>query len=141
MNDVISKEQVFNNPIGQVWKAITTAEGMSIWLEPTNFKAIKGFQYVINAKANDCPPIVGEVLEADPYTRVYSWVIEANPVRTIVKWILEEVGGGTKIYLEHSGIAGYTGEDAIAMFNSFSGGWERCFDGITKLLQTEINAG
>lgn len=141
MNDVISKEQVFNNPIEVVWNAITKAEEMSVWLEPTNFQAVKGFKYVINAKAGDCPPIVGEVLEADPYTLVYSWIIEANPVETIVKWVLEEVEGGTKIYLEHSGIAGYAGDDVIAMFNSFSGGWERCFDGITKLLQTEINAG
>ena len=141
MNNVISKEQMFNSPIDVVWKAISTAEEMSIWLEPTNFKAVKGFKYVIKAKANDCPPIVGEVLEANPYTLVYSWIIEANPIETIVKWVLEEVEGGTKIYLEHSGIAGYTGEDAIAMFNSFSGGWERCFNGILKHLQAEINAG
>ncbi len=141
MKDAIIKEQIFNGPIDTVWQAITVAEEMSIWLEPTNFKAIKGFRYVINAKANDCPPIVGEVIEADPYTLVYSWIIEANPVRTLVKWVLEEVEGGTKVYLEHSGIANYSGEDAIAMFESFSGGWEKCFNGITKHLQIETNAG
>ncbi len=141
MKDIIIKEQIFNSSIDSVWQAITVAEEISIWLEPTNFKAIKGFQYVINAKAGDCPPIVGEVIEASPYTLVYSWVIEANPVRTIVKWVLEEVEGGTKVHLEHSGISSYSGEDVIAMFESFSGGWERCFNGIATHLQIETNAG
>ena len=48
---------------------------------------------------------------------------------------------GTKLNLEHSGISNYAGETAIAMFESFKGGWDNCISGLTAFLKEEVNAG
>jgi hypothetical protein len=52
-----------------------------------------------------------------------------------VKWELEATQNGTKLSLIHSGISNYTGETAVAMFDSFSGGWDNCINGLTEYLK------
>lgn len=141
MKDIISKEQLFNHPIQKVWDAITNQEQISTWFIPATFKAEKGFQYTFNASGGECSPIRGEVLEATPYTLVYSWIVTENPMETIVKWVLEEVEGGTKLYLEHAGISKYQGETAVEMFQSFNGGWDHCLTGLTGYLKDLVHAG
>lgn len=141
MKDIISKEQLFNHPIQKVWDAITDQEKISTWFIPATFKAEKGYQYTFNASGGECSPIRGEVLEATPYTLIYSWIVTENPMNTIVKWVLEEVDGGTKLYLEHSGISKYEGETAVEMFGSFNGGWDNCLKGLTGYLKDIVHAG
>lgn len=141
MKDIISKEQLFNHPIQKVWEAITDQDQISTWFIPAKFKAEKGYQYTFNGAGGECSPIRGEVLEATPYTLIYSWVVTENPMNTTVKWILEEVDGGTKLYLEHSGISNYEGETAIEMFGSFNGGWDNCLKGLTGYLKDIVHAG
>ncbi|WP_299211229.1 SRPBCC domain-containing protein [uncultured Dokdonia sp.] len=141
MKDIISKEQLFNHPIQKVWEAITHQDQISTWFISANFKAEKGYQYTFNTSGDDCSPIHGEVLEATPYTLIYSWIVTENPIHTILKWVLEEVDGGTKLYLEHSGISKYEGETAVEMFESFYGGWDNCLKGLTDYLKEVIHAG
>ena len=141
MKDIISKEQLFNHPIQKVWEAITDQDQISTWFIPAKFKAEKGYQYTFNGAGGECSPIQGEVLEATPYTLIYSWVVTENPMNTTVKWVLEEVDGGTKLYLEHSGISNYEGETAIEMFESFNGGWDNCLKGLTTYLKDLVHAG
>ena len=141
MKDVIIKEKMLNHPIDKVWNAITDAKEISTWFLEADFKAEKGYQYIFNSSGENCSPIKGEVKQAKPYTLVYSWIVTETPIETTVKWVLEETEGGTKLYLEHSGISGYKGETAVEMFTSFNGGWDNCISGLTDYLKQMVHAG
>jgi len=142
MKDSITKEKVFNHPIDKVWDAITKAEEISAWFIKADFKAEKGYQYTFTAsEENGCVPITGEVKQANPYVLEYTWIVENTNVETTVKWELETTSEGTKLYLEHSGISNYAGDTAIAMFESFNGGWDGCINQLTDYLKQEVNAG
>ncbi|WP_025740459.1 SRPBCC family protein [Aquimarina pacifica] len=141
MKDVIVKEHVFNHSIDKVWNAITNSKEISTWFLQADFKAEKGYEYTFNSSGEDCSPIKGKVLEANPYTLVYTWIVTEVPVETTVKWKLEETTEGTKLYLEHSGISNYEGETAVKMFSSFDGGWDNCISGLGTYLKEIIYAG
>ncbi len=141
MKDLISKEKVFDHPIEKVWRAITSAEEISTWFLKADFKAEVGYRYVFKSTGENCSPIEGEIKHADPYTLIYTWVVTEAPIETTVKWVLEEVEGGTKLYLEHSGISNYEGETALEMFNNFDGGWDNCITGLTDYLKHIVHAG
>ncbi|TBM99033.1 SRPBCC domain-containing protein [Hyunsoonleella flava] len=144
MKDVITKEVIFNHDIDQVWNAITKAEEISTWFIPADFKAKKGYKYLFTSPPNEkgCTTISGQVLEANPYTLIYTWIEGSTKnVETKVKWELESVSKGTKLTLIHSDISNYRGETAIAMFESFNGGWDNCINGLTNYLKEEVNAG
>ncbi len=141
MKDVISKEHVFFHPIDKVWNAISKEEEISTWFINADFKAEPGYAYTFNSKGEDCAQITGVVKKALPYTLIYTWIVQDTHVETIVTWKLEETAGGTKLYLEHSGIANYPGETAVKMFSSFKGGWDRCISDLTQYLKQEVHAG
>mgnify|MGYP003653462928 CR=1 FL=1 len=142
MNKTIAKEKVFNHPIDQIWNAITKAEEISTWFIKADFKAEKGFNYTFKSEPNEkgCTVISGTVKEASPYVLVYTWIVADTKVETTVTWTLEDLGNSTKLSLEHSGIENYAGETAIAMFESFNGGWDNCINGLTNYLKEEVNA-
>ncbi|SEK51687.1 Uncharacterized conserved protein YndB, AHSA1/START domain [Aquimarina amphilecti] len=142
MKDLITKEQVFSHPIDTIWNAISTAEEISNWFLPADFKAEVGYNYTFNSPDKEnCKPIVGIIKQATPYTLIYSWKIAGTDVETTVKWTLEKIENGTKLLLEHSGISNYTGETIIEMFNSFDGGWDNCIKGLSEYLTTATYAG
>jgi len=135
VSDTITKTKWFNQPIDKVWKAITENDQVSQWLVPTNFKAEVGFQYALQDPKNECNVVTGKVLKASPYELVYSWINEeVKNVETTVSWTLEEEKGGTLLKMTHSGIAQYQEEDRAKMIDSYTAGWNRCFDNLTSLL-------
>lgn len=140
MNDKIVKEHQFGHPISKIWNAITLEEEISTWFIPADFKAEQGYKYTFKHEAEDqCTTINGEILKVNPTTElVYTWVVEGTDIVTTVSWKLEENETGTFLILEHSGISNFPGESAVAMFNSFSGGWDRCITDLDKHL-TAIN--
>ena len=142
MKDVIKKEQLFNHPIDTVWNAITKAEEISTWFIKANFKAEKGYQYMFTASEDKgCLTITGEVKESNPYTLIYTWIVVNTTAETTVSWKLKSTEAGTKLYLEHSGITNYAGDTAVAMFESFNGGWEDCMNSLSNYLKELVNAG
>lgn len=143
MNDVITKEHVFKHSIDKVWNAITKAEEISTWFIPADFKAETGYKYTFTSPPNDkgCTVINGEVKSANPYTLIYTWVVADTKVETTVSWALEAIEGATKLVLKHSGISNYNGETAVAMFESFNGGWDNCITGLSNYLKELVNAG
>jgi len=143
MIDVIKKETVLNHSIDAVWNAITKADEISTWFIPADFKAEPGYQYTFTSPPNEkgCTVISGEVKKANPYTLIYTWIVADTKVETTVKWELEATNNGTKLYLEHSDISNYAGDTAVAMFESFNGGWDNCILGLTNYLKDEVNAG
>jgi len=141
MNDKITKEHVLNHPIDTVWNAISREEEISTWFIKADFKAKKGYKYTFTAsEEKGCLTITGEVKESNPYILIYTWIVENTTVETTVKWVLEAIDGGTKLYLEHSGISAYPGENAIAMFESFNGGWANCMTELANYLTQKVNA-
>ena len=142
MKDVIKKEQLFNHPIDTIWNAITKSEEISTWFIRADFKAEKGYQYTFTASEDKgCLTITGEVKNSDPYTLIYTWIVENTTAETTVSWKLEPTENGTKLYLEHSGISNYAGDTAVAMFESFNGGWDNCINQLTAYLKELVNAG
>jgi uncharacterized protein YndB with AHSA1/START domain len=141
MKDVITKEAHFNHSIDKVWSAITKAEEISNWFIEADFKAEKGYQYTFNSSGENCSPIVGEVKSANPYILAYTWIVKGTPSVTMVTWELIATDKGTLLHLEHSGISNYAGETAVAMFESFNGGWDNCINGLTTYLKDLVNAG
>lgn len=135
MNDLITKEHLFNHPIKKVWNAISNAEEISIWFIKADFKAEAGYKYTFTAtEEKGCMQINGEVKEANPYILVYTWIVQNTTAETTVSWTLEPVDGGTKLILEHSGISNYPEASAIKFFNDFSGGWSNCINELTSYL-------
>jgi len=143
MKDIITKEKVLNHSIQTIWNAITQADEISTWFIQADFKAEKGYQYTFTSEPNEkgCTVISGTVKEANPYLLVYSWIVADTKVETTVSWALKSVDGGTKLSLTHSGISNYAGDTAIAMFESFSGGWDGCMNKLSDYLKKEVNAG
>lgn len=141
MKDVISKEHVFFHPIDKVWNAISKAEEISTWFIKADFKAEPGYAYTFNSEGENCTEIRGTVKNARPYTLAYTWIVQDTNVETMVTWKLEETEGGTKLYLEHSGISNYPGDTAVKMFDSFNGGWDNCVSELAQYLKQEVHAG
>ena len=142
MSDIITREEIINHPIDKVWSAISKAEEIFSWFLDADFKAEAGTSYTFTASPEqNCMKITGEVKVANPYTLIYTWIVENTDVVTTVKWELEQDGENTKLHLEHSGIAGYQGETAVAMFEDFSGGWLDCIQKLNKYLMEPVNAG
>lgn len=141
MKDQITKEHILRHPIDKVWSAISKSEEISSWFIKADFKAEVGYNYTFEAgEDKGCISINGIVKEATPYTLVYTWVVQNTNIETTVKWMLESIEGGTKLYLEHSGISNYPGETAVKMFSSFDGGWNQCIDGLVQYLTQTIHA-
>ncbi|MEM7187325.1 MAG: SRPBCC domain-containing protein [Bacteroidota bacterium] len=141
MKDQITKEQFYPHPISAVWNAITLADQLTAWFIKADFKAEVGYQYTFTSSGEDCTEITGEVKKATPYTLEYTWIVAETNVETIVRWTLREQGEGTELHLEHSGIAGYGGDTAVKMFESFNGGWENCVNLLLGYLKEQVHAG
>jgi uncharacterized protein YndB with AHSA1/START domain len=142
MKDVITKEHVFQHPIGKVWDAISKAEEISTWFIKADFKAERGYKYTFFAGEEDgCTQITGEVKSADPYTLVYTWIVQNSETETIVKWDLVETSEGTKLHLEHSGISKYPGDSAVSFFTNFDQGWDNCVKELASFLSKKVHAG
>ncbi|MHA7057361.1 SRPBCC family protein [Aquimarina sp. M1] len=141
MKDSIRKEHIFKYSIDKVWNAISKEEEISAWFLPADFKAEVGYKYTFNATDEEnCSQITGTILQSSPYTLVYTWMVAKTNVETTVTWKLEKTNEGTKLYLEHSGIANYSGDTAVTMFNSFNGGWDNCIIKISEYLTPEVYA-
>ena len=143
MKDCIKKETLLNHSIDTVWNAITNAEEISSWFIKADFKAEEGYKYTFTSEPNEkgCTTICGVVKKSTPYTLIYTWIVADTKVETTVKWELEATELGTKLHLEHSGITNYAGDTAVAMFESFNGGWNNCINGLTEYLKESVNAG
>lgn len=134
MKDSIKKEAIFDSSIDRVWNAISKEEEISKWFLNADFKAEKGYEYTFTSKEEHCEPIIGKIKSADPYVLIYTWEVKGTYVETIVTWKLETVEKGTKLTLEHTGIANYAADTAIKMFESFDGGWDKCVNGLHEFL-------
>jgi uncharacterized protein YndB with AHSA1/START domain len=136
IKDTLEKTQWFPHTIDKVWLAITETEQVSKWLVPTDFKAEVGANYALKSPEDGCDMVTGKVIEANPYKLIYSWInASCNEVETIITWTLKSEKEGTSLTMIHSGISGYPNEVAPKMIESYTGGWERCFNNLGEILK------
>lgn len=118
-------EVTYPHPPERVWRALTEPAALGDWLMKTDHQPKVGHRFEFRAE-----PMMGwdgvvrcEVLEADPPRRlVWSWWGGGKNPRTTVTWTLSPVPGGTKLRLEHTGLAGFQG---FLMRMFMDNGWGR----------------
>ncbi len=109
MRHDIRLEAVYRHSVERVWEALTSPEAIADWLMENDFKPEVGHQFrLTDPDARGWRGYVDcEVLEVDPPRRLsYSWVGDERIPTTTVTFSLEEVDGGTRLVLEHTGFEG-----------------------------------
>ncbi len=124
-----------------VWRTLTTAELIGLWLMPNDFAPEVGTRFTFRTKPiGDWDGVVHcEVLEVVANRKlVYSWKggSDSNPkygarLDTIVTWTLTPVAAGTRLKLVHAGFRS-PGNDVA--FDAMSPGWGRVLDGIARVI-------
>ncbi|MGA2552701.1 MAG: SRPBCC domain-containing protein [Burkholderiaceae bacterium] len=114
-------EMTYAHAPEHVWKALITSAAMAQWLMPNNFLPVLGHRFQFHTKP--APGFDGivqcEVLEIVPLQRlVYTWV--GGGIDTKLTWTLEQVVGGTKVTLDHTGFEGLRGMFVSGILNK---GW------------------
>ena len=91
----------------QVWAYLTEVEKVKVWFHRYDADLAEGQDYKIFGQDSGNELGHGTVIRAEPHDLLeYSFAI--GPMQggsSIVKWTLEEVPGGTRLNLEHSGLS------------------------------------
>lgn len=86
-----------NAPIQTVWDAVSTAEGISAWFMPNNFKPELGYEFILEAGPFGKSPC--KVTELDPPNRLsFNWGKDWT-----LTFELRELNGATEFTLIHGG--------------------------------------
>lgn len=120
----IQKRVVLNAPIQKVWEAVSSAEGLSTWFMPNDFKAEEGHEFTIQSPFGPSPC---KVLEVRPPSKLsFLW----DESGWIVTFELKELEGRTELTLVHSGwkkseeIIPKAGEKSSIIRDRMDQGWE-----------------
>ena len=130
-NTIITKSIFLKASRQTVWAFLTDGEKLGEWFyrcEGGDLQA--GQDYVLMGKDDDGTPAKrcwGKVLEMDPPSKLVMTfsVAPLNGVMTNVTYMLEEVGAGTKLSLEHSGLE--AAGDVFGLVMALDSGWDKHF--------------
>lgn len=109
MTNEIKIEKFFPHSIDKVWEAISTAEALSEWLMPTDFKLEKDYEFTFKTSPQfgfdgivKCKLLDFEI----PTKLSYTW--QGGPMikPTLISFELKSVQNGTLLYFTHSGFVG-----------------------------------
>ena len=127
-------DEVFPHAPPLIWKALTSGELISRWLNmtPKGFEPVKGNRFTYQTTPGGAwdGVIHLQVLEAVPNERlVYTWQggHEANsgygsPLDTVVTFTLTKAEGGTRLRVVHSGFVLPRNDGA---YQNMSQGWKK----------------
>lgn len=119
----IKQTALFNAPIQKVWDSVSTAEGMSSWFMPNDFKAEEGHEFHIQSPFGPSPCMV--LVIDEPHKLSFAWDTDG----WVVTFLLEEKGDQTEFTLIHSGwkeedaIVGKANQKAQDVRDRMNGGW------------------
>ncbi|MFD2992501.1 SRPBCC domain-containing protein [Fictibacillus nanhaiensis] len=119
----IKQTATFNAPIQKVWDSVSTAEGMSSWFMPNDFKAEEGHKFHIQSPFGPSPCKV--LVIDEPHKLSFAWDTDG----WVVTFLLEEKGDQTEFTLIHSGwkeedaIVGKVNQKAQDVRDRMNGGW------------------
>ena len=109
-----------------VWAFLTESDKLGIWFHEPEASLANGRPFTMMSKETEGKKICwGEVLEWDaPNKLVYSFAVHiAEPLSTQVEWQLEEISGGTKLTLIHTGLPATSEMMGLAM--GLDAGWDK----------------
>lgn len=120
----IKQTAIFDAPIEKVWKVVSTAEGISSWFMPNDFKAELGHHFYIQSQFGPSPC---KVLSIDPPHQLsFAWDEDG----WIVQFELKEIDGKTEFTLIHTGwkkpedIVPKAGQPNAVIREFMNQGWE-----------------
>lgn len=90
--------RILEASVARVWQALTDPEDLSAWLESASIGRRVGDEVHIGF---DDGPVTGVVTAWEPPTLLeYTWIIEGER-ESVVRFALSDVGGATRLVLEH----------------------------------------
>ena len=127
-------ERTFAHPIERVWRALIDPVALGRWLMETDFvpEAGREFRMYCRTDAGETEIYLCKLLELSPPRRmVWSWVLETRQGEgaTTVAFMLEEVSGGTRLTIRHSG------DRDPSVIEAFESGWPSKLDQLEAALQ------
>ncbi len=135
MKTNIHREIVIDAPIEMVWSAITTRQYLGEWyMRTSDFEPVVGNTFVFEDEPQGKwdGKVHGEVMHVEsPKRLVYSFWGNQMSYKTIVEWSLDQVGGKTRVRVDHTGFEGLGG---FVMRNIIAFGWRKF---LKKLQQHE----
>lgn len=131
-------EQVFPNPVHEVWEAITRLGSMRQWFfeDIPAFEPQVGFQTRFNVVANGKNfEHRWKIVEADaPYQIKYHWSYTEYPGVGYVTFTLQEDGANwTKLVLQNEGLESFPQDMPEFSRASCQAGWEYFIQGRLKI--------
>jgi uncharacterized protein YndB with AHSA1/START domain len=130
MQTEIKNEWIYEQSPNEVWKYLTQADLIALWLMPNNFMPIIGHEFQFQTKPIPSLDLDGifhcRVLEIVPFKKlIYSWKGGSGngvfTLDTVVEWTLEKYGKGTKLFLKQTGFK----EANLSIFRAMTDGWEK----------------
>jgi len=90
-----------------VWAFLTEIDKVKIWFHRYDTDLAEGCDYKIYGQDSGKELGSGKVLRADPHD-LLEYTFAIGPMQgasSVVRWTLDEVTGGTRLNLEHSGLS------------------------------------
>lgn len=110
------------------WGYLTKAEKLALWFHAPKEDLEAGKPYILLGTESGDKLCWGTVKKMNPFTRlVYSFSVKPAPdFVSEVDWTLNEVVGGTRITMRHSGFD-QLGADGFGLIQAMDSGWDRHF--------------
>jgi uncharacterized protein YndB with AHSA1/START domain len=123
--------EFYPHPVEKVWRAVSTREGLAVWLMDNDFEPQEGKRFALRY-----PPHAGgrgwincQVVAIEPPERiVWSWQAAEDDRPGQVEIRLRAVESGTELTLQH------TGETDPARRLRYASGWSAKFAELRALL-------
>jgi uncharacterized protein YndB with AHSA1/START domain len=136
MEKTIYKEVYCEGSPEVVWKALTDANEISIWLMPTaDFAPEVGRKFMMQAKPMGSwdGKIYGEILKAEKFKALsYTWKGDQMNNTTVIEWRLTPEHNGTLLSMRHSGFSGFSAY-ILGVFHSM--GWGKFLRKLKKIVE------
>lgn len=131
-NTTISKSIFIDGPRETVWSFLTDKDKLGLWYHPAEADLLDGQEYKLLTKAEDGsmkPLVWGKVLmmHAPASLKTTFCIAPFGGGETILTWTLDEAAGGTRVSLEHEGIAEIAGPAAMNLLTALDAGWDEHF--------------
>lgn len=119
------------------WGYLTEADKLAKWFHAPKKDLEAGQPYTLYGTESGDKICWGTVTKMEPHTLLaYSFSVKPFPsLVTEVEWHLDEIEGGTRITLHHSGMVG-VGADGLNMLMAVDGGWDGHFSQMRAISST-----
>jgi len=127
--DRIERTVALSSAPGEVWEALTTAEGLGAWFgERATIDLRPGGAATMTFAGGTTVEMRVERVE-EPTVFAYTWRLpdlpDTDPRRTYVEFTLEPDGEGTLLHVVESGFAQLPVDTRQSTYDSHSEGWSR----------------